>query len=84
MLKSLLIAAAVLTYAPSAHAACIGYQNNMDALEAVMAEHKNTKPKTYKSTPPTASINQSLTALEKAMKTHKAQKTPQSALKNAP
>jgi hypothetical protein len=81
MLKTLILTAAIITYAPSAYAACAGYQNNITALEAVMAQHQNANPQHSKPTPPIASINQSLTALEKAVKTHRAAKPPKNPTK---
>ena len=61
---------AFLTAFPAA--ACEGYNNAMNALEAAIAD---AKPKTtYSQTPPIASINHSLDQLEKAIAENKAKK----------
>jgi hypothetical protein len=81
MLKKALLIALLFIHTPHANAACIGYENNISALEAVMANHHKTQKSQYKSIPLTASIDHSLTALEKAIKDHKAAQTTKTTTK---
>ncbi len=58
----------------SAHAACEGYNNAMNALESAITQKNNKPVGRKKDVPPMASINAAIDDLEAAIKKHDMQK----------
>lgn len=81
---SVLLSVLILSFLSfPAFAACEGFNSGMDALENAIKQ--TAKPvKTYKSTPPIASINHSIDRLEKAIETDRRKKRAQTPQAHSP
>ncbi|MEZ5815398.1 MAG: hypothetical protein R3E13_11875 [Alphaproteobacteria bacterium] len=82
-MKFLSILLLAFTISSPVFAACEGFNSGMDALENAIKQ--TAKPvKTYKSTPPIASINRSIDALEKAIEADRRKNSAQTPRTHSP
>ncbi len=75
-MKFLVLFLLIFTISSPVFAACEGFNNGMDALESAIKQTSKLE-KTYASTPPIASINRSINALEKAIEEDRRKKLTQ-------